>query len=89
MFMQQHCTRMKTNRLSVIVYAQTRLLLITASELLNHGIQITEKWHHVLTTSEAKPRQVRGVANNLGIMSDSWERQVDARASGVPQELGK
>ena len=29
------------------------------------------------------------VANNLGTTSDSWERQVEAGASGVPQNLGK
>ena len=29
------------------------------------------------------------MANNLGAMSDSWERQVEAGASGVPQDLGK
>ena len=29
------------------------------------------------------------MANNLGTMSDSWERQVEAGASGVPQDLGK
>ena len=32
---------------------------------------------------------MHGVANNLGTMSDSWERQVEAGASGVPQDLGK
>ena len=32
---------------------------------------------------------MRGVANNLGTTSDSWERQVEAGASGVPQDLGK
>ena len=29
------------------------------------------------------------MANNLGTTSDSWERQVEAGASGVPQDLGK
>ena len=32
---------------------------------------------------------MRDVANNLGTTSDSWERQVEADASGVPQDLGK
>ena len=29
------------------------------------------------------------MANNLGTTSDSWERQVEAGASGVPQDLRK
>ena len=29
------------------------------------------------------------MANNLGTTSDRWERQVEANASGVPQDLGK
>ena len=29
------------------------------------------------------------VANNLGTTSDSWEHQVEAGASNVPQDLGK
>ena len=32
---------------------------------------------------------MRGVANNLGTTSNNWERQVEAGASGVPQDLGK
>ena len=32
---------------------------------------------------------MRDVVNNLGTASDSWERQVEAGASGVPQDLGK
>ena len=32
---------------------------------------------------------MRSVANNLGTTSNSWERQVEAGASGVPQDLGK
>ena len=32
---------------------------------------------------------MRGVASNLGTKSDIWERQVEAGASGVPQDLGK
>ena len=57
----------------------------------NRGSQITEteNCHHLLTTWEAEPRRTRGVANNLGTTSDSWERQVEAGASGVPQDLGK
>ena len=31
---------------------------------------------------------MRDVANNLGTTSDSWERQVEAGASSVPQDLG-
>ena len=32
---------------------------------------------------------MRDVANNLGTTSDNWERQVEAGAAGVPQDLGK
>ena len=32
---------------------------------------------------------MRGVANNLGTTSNSLERQVEAGASGMPQDLGK
>ena len=32
---------------------------------------------------------MRSVANNLGTTSDSWGRQVEAGASGVPQDMGK
>ena len=32
---------------------------------------------------------MRSVANNLGTMSDSLERQVEVGASSVPQDLGK
>ena len=31
---------------------------------------------------------MRDVDNNLGTMSNSWERQVEAGAFGVPQDLG-
>ena len=30
-----------------------------------------------------------GMANKLGTASDSWEREVEAGASGVPQDVGK
>ena len=59
------------------------------AELLNRGSQITENCHHLLTTCKAEAKQTRSVANNLGTTSDSWERQVEAGASGVPQDLGK
>ena len=32
---------------------------------------------------------MHSVANNLGTTSDSWERQMEAGASGVPQDLGR
>ena len=32
---------------------------------------------------------MHGMANNLGTTSDSWERQVEAGASSMPQDLGK
>ena len=32
---------------------------------------------------------MHGVANNLGTTSDSYESQVEAGASDVPQDLGK
>ena len=32
---------------------------------------------------------MHSVADNLGTTSDSWERQVEAGAFGVPQDLGK
>ena len=62
---------------------------IAASKLLNCGIQITENCHHPLTTCEAEPKQMRGVEDDLGTMSDSWERQVEVGASGVFLDLGK
>ena len=57
---------------------------VFCTKIINRGIQITENCHHLLTTREAKARRTRGVANNLGTTSDSWERQVEASASGVP-----
>ena len=32
---------------------------------------------------------MHSVANNLGNTSDSWERQIESDAFGVPQDLGK
>ena len=60
-----------------------------AAKLLNRGSQITENCHHLLITCEAEGRQMRDVANNLATTSDSWERQVEVGASGVPQDLRK
>ena len=37
----------------------------------------------------AQQSRRHSVANNLGTTSDSWERQVEAGAFGVPQDLGK
>ena len=77
-----------------------RILLITAAKLLNPGSQVTEsrqpnysiaaaKLLKTAATWEAEARRTRDVANNLGTTSDSWERQAEAGASGVPQDLRK
>ena len=57
--------------------------------IINHGSQITENWHHLLTTSKAEAKRTCSVGSNLGTTSDSWERQVDSSGFGVPQDLGK
>ena len=59
------------------------------SNIINRGSQIIQNCHHLLATYKAEARRTRSGANNLETKSDSWKRQVEAGASGVPQELGK
>ena len=54
------------------------------SNIINRCSQITENYHHLLTTCEAKARQMWGVASNLETTSDSQEWQVEANVSSGP-----
>ncbi len=44
------------------------------TKIINRGIQITEKLPLPFEAWEAEAKRTRGVANNLGTTSDSWER---------------
>ena len=81
-FLLAYCT-------SALLASPFTHIFSSSSNINNRGSQITENCHNLLTTCKAEARQTRSMTNNLGAMSDSWERQVEAGASGVPQDLGK